>query len=332
MSSLRYSLVLLIGVILLIISFTQSKYPKIELSEPIIDFGTLRLGDRKQISLEVKNCGNSNLIISKIVASCGCVSVSMKERLIPPSQKGIITIDLTSISGKGKVKLDMFIFSNDPKSPSFPVSLVYHAEINSPLERNQINFGRIDHSELPIIRRIFFSENTRSDLKSHAENLLPYLSMNYPVSQNDNGFFVEMVLHDNAPSGDLHSEAVVHYGDESFTIYVIGHIRSKLIAVPSSLVLNVEKRIATVNIQSRDTVTPIDFTDVKLEIDYIVNGKKDFSANIVGRDQNNVTVEVAYIGDELGTRVSIILGTLILYFCDNGNECSIAVPVLYRSY
>ena len=58
----------------------------------------------------------------------------------------------------------MYIFSNDPVTPATHVSLLYQVMTDSPFDRQHISFGRVDYSELPLTRRVFFREENQQDI------------------------------------------------------------------------------------------------------------------------------------------------------------------------
>jgi hypothetical protein len=53
-------------------SVFQEKTTTVEVKETVIDFGTIKTGDKKQVSFQITNTGNVPLIINRVSTSCGC--------------------------------------------------------------------------------------------------------------------------------------------------------------------------------------------------------------------------------------------------------------------
>src|SRR5689334_6062366 len=68
----------------------EAKSPRLTLTEPIKDFGTVAKGEKLDWSFEVKNTGTTDLEIIAAKPTCGC-TVADFTKLIKPGQAGKVT-------------------------------------------------------------------------------------------------------------------------------------------------------------------------------------------------------------------------------------------------
>lgn len=92
--------------------------PKLILEKNIFDIGRVKAGANVEVSFKFKNMGKSNLEIRKILSSCGCTNVKVKENTIKPGANGEITGVFSSAGQKGAVNKTITVITNDPKNLS----------------------------------------------------------------------------------------------------------------------------------------------------------------------------------------------------------------------
>ncbi|MDR3108405.1 MAG: DUF1573 domain-containing protein [Planctomycetaceae bacterium] len=96
------------------------------------DFGTVSVGDNCTNEFEIRNTGGGDLVIHKVVASCGaCVEITDYTKTpIPSGQSGTITLTLLTRHLEGKISKDVLVETNDPKQPH--IILTLEAEVVVP--------------------------------------------------------------------------------------------------------------------------------------------------------------------------------------------------------
>lgn len=92
--------------------------PKLILEKNIFDIGRVKAGANIQVSFKFKNVGKTNLEIRKILSSCGCTNVKVKEPTIKPGATGEITGVFSSSGQKGAINKTITVITNDPKNLS----------------------------------------------------------------------------------------------------------------------------------------------------------------------------------------------------------------------
>lgn len=88
-------------------------HPKVE----IIEFPKtiyLEVGDVRNQSFRIKNSGSGDLVIEKIVPSCGCIALSVNHLTIKPAATALINLKFSDVVGSGSRTYDIVMKTNDP--------------------------------------------------------------------------------------------------------------------------------------------------------------------------------------------------------------------------
>ena len=99
------------------LSGAEAAVPDIKLAEETWDFGNIRQGEKVSHTLEVRNVGEAELLISKVKTSCGCTVASISSKNLQPGEKSLVEITFDSRGRRGKQKKTVYIDSNDPDEP-----------------------------------------------------------------------------------------------------------------------------------------------------------------------------------------------------------------------
>jgi hypothetical protein len=75
------------------IVLSQEKLAEISFKETIIDYGIIENGEDGKRTFEFKNTGNSPLIFTRIMSSCGCTIPKKPEKPVQPGESGIIEVE-----------------------------------------------------------------------------------------------------------------------------------------------------------------------------------------------------------------------------------------------
>ncbi|UZR95414.1 DUF1573 domain-containing protein [Chondrinema litorale] len=86
--------------------------PNIVLAEQTFDFGDITQGDKVTHSFKVTNTGNTPLIISNVLTTCGCTAPNYTSEPILPDQEGKIEIAFDSRGKSGIQNKIITIISN----------------------------------------------------------------------------------------------------------------------------------------------------------------------------------------------------------------------------
>jgi hypothetical protein len=82
------------------------------------DFGTMKQGERKDHTFNLKNEGKSELIIRNIRSSCGCTAVAPSRKVLAPGESAPVKVTFDSRGKRGRQSKSITIITNDPKTPT----------------------------------------------------------------------------------------------------------------------------------------------------------------------------------------------------------------------
>ncbi len=92
--------------------------PKLEVRPESLDFGSIEKGEKVRKTIQVRNVGDADLVISVVRASCAeCVVDKIKDKTLKPGEEIQlpVTYDATAVPGKHPAYLTFE--SNDPADP-----------------------------------------------------------------------------------------------------------------------------------------------------------------------------------------------------------------------
>ena len=99
-----------------------AKGPRLTLTEPIKDFGTVPKGTKLDWSFEVRNTGTTDLEIIAAKPACGC-TVADFDKLIKPGQKGKVTAHVDTTAFAGPIAKTVTLETNDVNAPTAQISI-----------------------------------------------------------------------------------------------------------------------------------------------------------------------------------------------------------------
>ena len=98
------------------------KAPRLTLSEPVHDSGTVAKGDKINWSFEVRNTGTSDLEILAAKPVCGC-TVADFDKVIKPGATGKVTAHVDTTNFSGAINKSVTLETNDPSAPTAQLTL-----------------------------------------------------------------------------------------------------------------------------------------------------------------------------------------------------------------
>ena len=103
-------------------STDAAKAPRLTLTEPIKDFGTVPKGQKLDWSFQVKNTGSTDLEILAAKPSCGC-TVADFDKVIKPGETGKVTAHVDTTNFAGPISKAVTLETNDASAPTAQVTI-----------------------------------------------------------------------------------------------------------------------------------------------------------------------------------------------------------------
>jgi hypothetical protein len=86
--------------------------PQIKFDFEEHDFGKITAGEKVSYTFTFKNTGKSDLIVSRVTASCGCTAPKYSTAPIAPGQSGTIDVSFNSEGRKGVQNKSVTVVTN----------------------------------------------------------------------------------------------------------------------------------------------------------------------------------------------------------------------------
>jgi len=106
-----------------------AKQPKIKFKELTHGFGKIKQGAVLTHDFVFSNEGDSTLIISKVLTSCGCTAALASDDHVAPGKEGKIEVKFDSQGYGGEISKVIYVDTNDPGQPRMMLEVTADIEI-----------------------------------------------------------------------------------------------------------------------------------------------------------------------------------------------------------
>jgi hypothetical protein len=107
--------------------------PRIVVEPMSFEFGTVRAGRAVQKEFLVRNHGRSDLVIHKIVSSCGCTAALTDSQTLKPGASTPLRVTFTAPEEPGRLQKSVLLQTNDPVRPTLELKI--EATVAAPKKR-----------------------------------------------------------------------------------------------------------------------------------------------------------------------------------------------------
>ncbi|MDD2942958.1 MAG: DUF1573 domain-containing protein [bacterium] len=212
--------------------------PRLEFAAPVYDFGSVAQGKTIVHGFSFVNEGEAELVIQRVVPACGCTIASLSHDRYQPGEKGRIDVTFDSSGFWGNKVKSVRVYSNDPRRPSYVLTVqgvvVREVEVNP----SRIYFGSVRGGTEN--EKSFSVSTSSSELKIlEVESKSEYLKVKMPIVADDNGIYHGTVaLSNKVPVGMFRHRIVVKTTSNEYpvlTIPVFARIEGDLVAEPQDI-------------------------------------------------------------------------------------------------
>lgn len=94
------------------------KAPKLEISQKVFDFGSVKAGTVIETSFDLSNQGKEKLIFRAIKSNCACVTYETKNKGLKKGKTQTLKVSFDTSDLRGNQYKSLTIYSNDPVNPT----------------------------------------------------------------------------------------------------------------------------------------------------------------------------------------------------------------------
>lgn len=117
--------------------------PEITVEQPTFNFGSITEGTKVDHTFSIKNNGDAPLQILRVRPSCGCTAANASSPTIQPGKKGEIKTSFNSANFSGTIAKTISLDTNDPKTPTYTLTLKGTISSEIQITPKQLNLGQI---------------------------------------------------------------------------------------------------------------------------------------------------------------------------------------------
>ena len=140
-------------------SYSSIGAPRLTCDESAYNFGTVQNRDSIEHTFLLRNDGDEDLVIDRVRTSCGCTAAHLNKQTVPPGKEVELATRLSLKGRDGKQHKNVYVYSNDPKSPLFKLALVGEIKWDVSLKPKRVSFGPVTREAI-IEKKVSVTFNT----------------------------------------------------------------------------------------------------------------------------------------------------------------------------
>lgn len=119
--------------------------PKVEIADPVYNFGTALSGPPIKHVFTVRNAGKAPLKIVKVVTSCGCTAAKPSKEVLAPGEIATIATTVDTRLEHGHSLSVVTLATNDPSKPEIELKIEGDIKPQVSAQPADVNFGNVHH-------------------------------------------------------------------------------------------------------------------------------------------------------------------------------------------
>lgn len=102
----------------------SSKFTTVQWIDSLVDFGTIKDGEKANINFRFKNTGDQPLIVQNVVAGCGCTVPEYTKEPVMPGGEGFIKAVFNSVGQPPTVHKSVNVVMNTKGQQNYTLSFI----------------------------------------------------------------------------------------------------------------------------------------------------------------------------------------------------------------
>ena len=263
----------------------EPQAPKIKVSSPVHDFGSVTQGAKVEHTFTFTNEGNADLHIQRVVPSCGCTASTASKDIVPAGEEGTIEVTFDTTGFNGSKTKSVRVYTNDIDKPILMLSLKGAIEPDVIVEPKRVFFGEVIKGLNPggVQREVSIKVKEGSDIK--LGNIKVY-SKNIEVKELSSSKTQKkllVTLNSDVPVGELRERAIISLSGarrKAVNVPIFASIKGNLRVDPRTLSFGIlegdksmersvrlenlgPEKINVTGIKSSDKNVAVEYTELK---------------------------------------------------------------------
>ncbi|MGD0075539.1 MAG: DUF1573 domain-containing protein [Candidatus Binataceae bacterium] len=224
---------ILIATAIVAASAVAADPPKIQVSQPVYDFGSALSGPAIHHTFKVKNVGGSELVIDHVQTSCGCTAAEPSKKHLQPGEDADIAVTFDTRLIKGHSERTITVFSNDPHTPESTMTIKGQLTVEFETTPKEVFFGkaRLGTEES---RQVTVTYTGKGDFKvSKISNSSPSIKVaQAPLKDGKSGVILTVTRLKTMPVGPFDDSIEIDTSRQPILVHVSGRIVGDIAVEP----------------------------------------------------------------------------------------------------
>lgn len=264
----------LLGIMFPSSTFAQAK-SRLVIENPVYDFGQVQEGAKVTHNFVLKNEGDAELDLLRVVPGCGCTITNLEKKKLLPGEEANLGVEFDTEGFSGEKSKSIRLYSSDADSAVSVLTLKGIIEPEILVEPKRVFFGNLfpDGRDQSVEVRVQIREESPLELVS-IKNYSKFLSVEEIERSAKSARFL-LRVDEEAAAGDLRDRVILNLkggSPRSVNVPVFASIKGPVKIQPSTLSFGIMDGEAPLERTIRiDTSSgqPLELGDVKSEDDAV---------------------------------------------------------------
>jgi Protein of unknown function (DUF1573) len=218
----------------------SAKRGTVQVAERSFDFGSAQQGQKVVHEFEIRNIGNGELRIQGLNTTCGCTAATVGSPVILPGASDKIKVEFDSAGFSGNKTKSVEVLTNDPRLPSFVLTIKGNIVPGATARPVMLEFGRITQSASEEERRRSFTVDVPETVDATINSVhipSPYLQVQEVTHAGRRASYTVTLL-PQAPRGPFRDRLVVEFSgtaQPALNIPIVAFVEGDLIVSPATV-------------------------------------------------------------------------------------------------
>ncbi len=215
----------------------SAQQPKVELLEPIYDFGSVLEGKPVSHIFKVRNGGDADLVIDHVQTTCGCTVAEPSKKRLKPGEQAEIAATFDTHYQKGHRQRVITLFSNDPKAPAATMTLQGDVKVEIDASPEEIAFNKVRQGTEQTRQLALTYVGKGTDFKiEKISNSSPHIKVTQAARKDGKpGAMLTVTMLKSMPAGPFDDSIDIATNHQSVQVHVFGRIVGDLTLDPAQV-------------------------------------------------------------------------------------------------
>ncbi len=211
--------------------------PRIEVAEPVYNFGTALSGAPLRHVFTIKNVGSGPLEITKVATSCGCTAAKPSKTVLTPGEISTLEASVDTHFEQGHSLSVVTLATNDPAAPSLQLKIEGVIKPQVQAQPVDVDFGSVRRGTT-LERDVLIGDLVGGSgfaLKS-VTNSSPYIKVTQaPRPDGKAGALLRLTLTPSMPPGPISDTLRVETTRAPLRVGILGVVTGDLLIKPTQV-------------------------------------------------------------------------------------------------